>query len=130
MLIGELAQETGLSRHAIRFYEREGLLAPSERLDNGYRSFAPGTVQRLAFITRLKELGFTLSEIDTLLRLREGDNLTCSEAGATIKKRTDEIESEIARLRTLRADLDAFFQPCSTPDPAGKCTPLAELHAE
>ena len=67
--IGQLAKQAGVGVETVRFYEREGLLAEPERRQSGYRQYQNDTVQRLLFIRRAKELGFTLKEIKELLKL-------------------------------------------------------------
>ena len=63
MKIGEVAAAAGLGIDAIRFYEREGLIAAPARRPSGYRDYAPDVVVSLRFIKRAKELGFSLNEI-------------------------------------------------------------------
>ncbi len=68
MLISELAQKTGVSKDTIRFYEKVGLLDPSERCEeNNYRWYGDEVVERLAFIKQGKALGFTLGEIKEVI---------------------------------------------------------------
>lgn len=67
--IGAVARRTGVSIDTIRYYEREGLLPPPRRRASGYRDYDHGTVIRLTFIRRAKELGFPLDEIRELLAL-------------------------------------------------------------
>jgi MerR family transcriptional regulator, copper efflux regulator len=55
----------------LRYYERQGLLADPSRRPSGHRGYEPETVQRIRFIKRAQELGFTLAEIGELLVLRE-----------------------------------------------------------
>ncbi|MGB7480562.1 MAG: MerR family transcriptional regulator [Burkholderiaceae bacterium] len=62
MQIGRLASETGLSRETLRFYEQRGLIR-STRSANSYRTYAPETVQLIAYIRMAQRLGFSLSEI-------------------------------------------------------------------
>jgi len=68
--IGDVAEQTELTVHALRFYEREGLLEEPRRRPSGYRQFDEGIVARMRFIRRAKELGFTLHEIKELLSLK------------------------------------------------------------
>lgn len=64
MLIGELAEFYGVSRKALRLYEKKGIIKPA-RIDagNGYRYYAPEQVQQLNALLELKALGFSLDEI-------------------------------------------------------------------
>ncbi len=83
--IGQVAKAAGIGIDAIRFYEREGLIEKPPRRSSGYRAYSPDVVQRLRFIKRAKELGFSLSEISELLSL-EGN----PKAGAAVVKRLSE----------------------------------------
>jgi hypothetical protein len=69
MHIGELAHKATVNIQTIRFYEREGLLPPPARNDSGYRCYDAGDLDRVTFIKRNQELGFTLEEIKQLLDL-------------------------------------------------------------
>lgn len=67
MKIGELASKTHVSHHTLRFYERQGLIAPTGRSDSGYRLYSDLDVDRVGFILSAKKVGFTLVEIQQLL---------------------------------------------------------------
>ena len=69
MQIGELARAAGVNIQTIRFYEREGLLPAPARSTSGYRSYQPRDLDRVMFIRRNHEIGFTLAEIQQLLHL-------------------------------------------------------------
>lgn len=62
MRISELAARTGASAHALRHYEKLGLIAAA-RSPGGYRVFAEGTVRQVTFIVMGRRIGFTLKEI-------------------------------------------------------------------
>ena len=63
MNVTEFATKTGVSPYAIRYYTRIGLLTPARQSDNRYRRFTNSDVDRLSFIHKAQELGFTLMEI-------------------------------------------------------------------
>jgi DNA-binding transcriptional MerR regulator len=64
--IGELANLVKMSPRTIRYYEEIGLLNSVKRVEGGKRIYTDKDVQRLKFITRLKHLGLTLSEMNEL----------------------------------------------------------------
>ncbi len=64
--IGELANLVNMSPRTIRYYEEIGLLNSVKRIEGGKRVYTDKDVQRLKFITRLKHLGLTLSEMNEL----------------------------------------------------------------
>ncbi|MFC8719141.1 MerR family transcriptional regulator [Kitasatospora sp. NPDC057198] len=104
MRIGELAERTGLSRDALRFYERAGLLAP-HRLPNGYRDFPPEAVPWLRYVRTAQALGFSLAEI-----ARTGAELSVAPDAAEqlselFRQKIALIDARTAELAALRADL-------------------------
>jgi len=77
MTIGKLAKRAGVGVETIRFYERKGLLPEPPRRYSGYREYPESAIDRVRFIRRAKELGFTLKEIGELLELRIRPGTTC-----------------------------------------------------
>lgn len=69
MRTGELARNAGVNLQTIRFYERQGLLSKPARTVSGYRSYQQGDLERVLFIKRNQEIGFTLAEIKQLIDL-------------------------------------------------------------
>ncbi len=67
MLISELSRRTGISRHTIRYYEKFGLIEPHGRQENNYRYYSEDDLATIAFIDRVKRLGFSLREIREFL---------------------------------------------------------------
>ena len=73
--VGELADLTGKTNRALRFYEELDLLKPASRTKGGFRLYDPSAGVRIHWIDRLQELGFSLSEIrDFMSSLREHDS--------------------------------------------------------
>jgi DNA-binding transcriptional MerR regulator len=104
MRIGELAERTGLSKDAIRFYERLGLVT-GKRLGNGYRDFPEETVPWLHYVRTAQALGFTLAEIG-----RHGEELrdapdSAEALSALFQDKIRVIDARMAELAALRADL-------------------------
>ena len=69
MLIGELVARSGLTKDTIRFYEKKGLIALDQksRRENNYKEYSEHVLEKLMLIRRLKDMGFTLTEVDTFL---------------------------------------------------------------
>ena len=111
MRIGEVARRSGVGVETIRYYEREGLLPEPERRPSGYRQYDGSTVERLEYIRRAKDLGFTLKEIGELLDLRVDRTRGCADvralARAKIAVATTLNGSCAARLRTSAQALAA-----------------------
>lgn len=108
MLIGELAKASDMSREALRFYEKRGLIR-SRRASNGYRSYPPETVLLLDYIRAAQRLGFTLAEIgDRLPQLWQAEGAgSGSEISAILQEKLCDIDNRIAMLQALRCDLVA-----------------------
>jgi DNA-binding transcriptional MerR regulator len=73
LTIGQVAERTGFSTSALRYYEELGLVTPTTRTGAGYRLYDDDALLRLAFIARAKRLGCTLDEITDLLGVWDGE---------------------------------------------------------
>lgn len=68
MLIGEIADFFGISRKAMRLYEKKGIIKPVKvDNENGYRYYSAEQVQQLNALLELKALGFSLDEIKMII---------------------------------------------------------------
>jgi MerR family transcriptional regulator, copper efflux regulator len=108
--IGKLAQVTGVGVDTIRYYERNGLIAPQTRLASGYRRYGKEEVTRLRFIRRAQKLGFTLKEIRSLLSLSAGENVARIRQAAAEKLM--DVDARIADLQRVRAGLATLVEAC------------------
>lgn len=78
LLIGDVAERTGLSAPTIRHYESIGLLPRPSRSAAGYRHYTDATVAELRLITKAQALGFSLDEIGEILKLSRAGRASCS----------------------------------------------------
>jgi DNA-binding transcriptional MerR regulator len=102
--IGELSERSGLSRDAIRFYERVGLVE-SRRSPNGYREFAAETVPWLAYVRTAQRLGFSLAEIaEHGEELREAPD-SAAALSALFAKKIAVVDAKMTELAALRQEL-------------------------
>ena len=108
--IGQLAAKTGVPIDTVRYYERDGLLAPAARLASGYRRYGEAEVKRLRFIRRAKALGFSLEDIRGLLALSAGRNV--AEVRRTAVRKLADVEHRIAELERIRSALDTLIEAC------------------
>ncbi|HEX6597234.1 MAG TPA: MerR family transcriptional regulator [Acidimicrobiales bacterium] len=113
MTIGTLARAAGVSVETVRYYERRELLEQPERGD-GYRRYSEADVERLKFVRRAKELGFTLAEIKDLLVSAECRSASGILAAARVK--LGEVEERIVALGSLRDRLDGLVRTCERDD--------------
>lgn len=111
--IGQAAERTGVNLETIRYYERIGLMPAPPRTRGGRRVYSWNHMKRLGFIRRSRELGFSIAEIRTLLRLVDGGKYTCAEVRDITLEHAKEVQRKIADLRRLERSLKEM---------AGKCT--------
>ncbi len=97
MKIGDLAQQTGLSTKAIRYYEDIGVLPDPARSSNGYRSYDSGAVDRSGFIRDAQAAGLALTEIQLILDLRDSGESTCEHTIALLESHLDDVETQLNR---------------------------------
>ena len=110
---GKLAQRVGVHLETVRFYEKEGLLPPASRTASGYRQFAEAAVNRLEFVKRAKELGFSLAEIRELLVLQSEEADCCVEVKDRLQKKLFVVVAKRAELASLEADLRLALRKCN-----------------
>ena len=102
MIVREVARAAGVSPEAVRFYTRIGLLQPSRDRRNGYRMFSDWDVRVVRFTKRAQGLGFTLSEIKTLVHTAKDGATPCPMAREVIARRIAETDRELDALVALR----------------------------
>jgi MerR family transcriptional regulator, copper efflux regulator len=107
MLINELEKKTGLTRHAIRFYERQGFLGEQtiRREENNYRDYAEETVDYLMMLKAGQAAGFTLTELKDLISAEEANELSSERKVELMRKKMQEIERKKAELDQIQAYL-------------------------
>ena len=109
--IGEAAQQSGVTAANIRYYEKEGLLAPGLRSDNSYRLYAGTDVHRLRFIRLCRAMDMSLDEVRTLLALDWSKKEDCDAARDTLDEHLQHVRARLAELQALEADLLALRHP-------------------
>ena len=130
LTIGQLAKIAGVGVETVRFYERKGLLAEPNRRPSGYRQYGEEVVNRLRFIKRAKELGFTLNEIKELLSLRLDLTTTCADVKERAEEKIDDIEAKIRTLRRMKNALVKVTKACSGRGGTSECPILETLDKE
>ena len=120
MKIGEVAKLAGTGIETIRFYEREGLLPQPQRRPSGYRQYDEATVERLDYIRRAKDLGFTLAEVRDLLALSFAAT-ACEHVRRRAEAKIADIEGKIRSLRQMRRSLGRIVDRCRATNSAEDC---------
>lgn len=124
---GEVAARAGVNVQTLRYYERRGLLEEPERRASGYREYSPDAVQLIRFIKRAQELGFTLAEVEALLRLRSDQETACSEVRTAAEAKIEDIEQKIRDLRAMKRALGTLVASCATEGSPRHCPILEAL---
>ena len=94
--IGELAKATGTKAETVRYYERIGLLPEPARTSGNYRAYSRPHLERLSFIRRARDLGFSLDQVRALLRLADDREQSCAEVDRIAKLHLTEVDRKIA----------------------------------
>lgn len=124
MTIGTLAERSSVGVETIRYYEREGLLPKPARSSSGYRVYPDDAVERVRFIRRAKDLGFTLEEIGELLALKVTHGKSCRSVRDRALAKLGDIDGKMNDLRRMRRALSALVERCSGEEGIDDCTIL------
>lgn len=103
---------TGTKVETIRYYERIGLLAAPERTAGNYRAYTSEHLNRLSFIRRSRDLGFSLDQVRELLDLSDDRDRPCDAVDAIAKEHLADVDRKIADLRALRRELGNLLAQC------------------
>ena len=112
LTIGQLSKETGCKVPTIRYYEEIDLMPAPLRTTGNQRRYDPKHVERLNFIQHCRELGFNQKAIRDLLRLTEQPNQSCESVTEIARTHLDELNQRIARLATLKLELERMIEVC------------------
>ena len=113
MQIGAVAKKIGVSVDAVRFYERNGLLPRPPRTEGGYRRYAENDLETLAFVRRAQGLGFKLSEIRGLLRLRGNRLQPCAPVKRRLQEKLADVRRRLNDLHKLEHELRVALRSCN-----------------
>ena len=116
MNIGQAAKHTGLSAKMIRYYESIDLLPQAGRSDSGYRQYSAKDLERLRFIKRARDLGFSLEEVGKLLALWQDQQRSSADVKALAEQHIRELNEKIAQMTALRDTLEHLASHCQGDD--------------
>ncbi len=111
MNIGQAAERTGLPTKTIRYYEEIGLVE-ADRQDNGYRDYGQTHVEKLRFVGRARDLGFTIEDCRNLLDLYENKRRASADVKALATEHLSDIDRKIAELNAMRDTLAKLIRAC------------------
>jgi MerR family copper efflux transcriptional regulator len=127
LTIGEVAAQAKVHIETLRYYERRGLVARPPRSVSNYRRYPQEAVQRVRFIKRAQELGFSLNDIKELLSLRAAPEAECGEIRAHAEAKIKDINDKIASLTAMKHALSKLVRECSGEGPLTECPILESL---
>ncbi len=127
MKISELAKRAGCDVETVRFYEKSGLLDDPVRTAAGYRQYQAVHLERLQFIRHCRSLQVGLQDIRTLLELQARPTAGCEHVDAILERHIAAIQSRMATLRLLEAQLTALRHQCHTSHSVEECGILKNL---
>mgnify|MGYP000533368829 CR=1 FL=1 len=99
MRTGQVEALTGLSRHTLRYYEREGLLVGVQRSSSGYRIYADNAIDQINLIKGLKALGFGINEIRSVLNAINDKAMNCVDGANLLALKRASIERQVQQLK-------------------------------
>ncbi len=122
--VGELARRTGKTVRALHLYEEMGLLNPVHRSKGGFRLYAPSAVNRVEWIGKLQDAGFSLHQLKELLHGVSEQGGLASMAMERVRQvfadRLAETRDQVRRLKQLEQDLEAslaYLEGCRSCEP-------------
>jgi len=128
LTIGKLAMLADVSTDTLRYYEREGLIAPSSKSAGGYRLYDENAARRVRFIKQAQHCGFTLAEIRDLLAVRARDSACCGDVRKIAMEKKLQLENKIRLMKTMSQVLDRLITDCiEETHPVDECPILTAL---
>lgn len=119
--IGQVAKQSDISVETVRYYEKRGLLPTPQRLDSGYRVYPETVLQRLHFIHRCKDLGFSLQEIRELLNLQTEPETSSALVKEQVEHKIGLVKLKIAELKKIEHSLEQLSDLCCGDGPISDC---------
>ncbi len=125
--IGLVAQQAGVGVETVRFYQRRGLIQEPPTPARGFRVYPEETIERIRFIRRAKDLGFTLGEIAGLLELKVDPGQNCASVKSFALDKITLIEEKIGSLDDIRQQLVRLTEACDNGKRTSECAILEAL---
>ena len=128
--IGALARQVQCTVPTIRYYESVGLLPRAARQDGGHRLYMDADVDRLTFIRRCREFGFSMEQVRSLASLGQDERRSCLELRDVAATHLTSVHARITELQGLAHSLQTFIATCDgtcAGGPGPQCTILDDL---
>lgn len=111
LTISKIAEMAGVGVETVRFYQRKELLREPKAV-GAFRIYLPEDAQKIIFIKRAQDLGFTLNEVKELLELNTKSRVTCSTVKLKTERKIKEIEDKVADLHRMKKSLTQLACAC------------------
>jgi DNA-binding transcriptional MerR regulator len=131
--IGALAKRTGTNAPTIRYYEQIGLLPKASRQMGSQRVYDDQDAQRVSFIRRCRDFGFSIEQVRLLTSLFEDRERSCNEARDLAQSHLEAVREKLSELLQLERSIAAFVESCDRScagGPGPDCVILDELAVE
>jgi len=130
MTVNEFSRSSDVPPHVVRYYARIGLLQPARHPDNGYKLFTRADADRMQFIRKAQNLGYSLDEIRRFLAVSSKGKSVCGEVRAILRQHVRENRQKLEELQTLQRRMERALSlweqlPDGEPDEDHVC-PLIE----
>lgn len=131
MRIGEAARAAGVGVETIRYYERQGIITQPARPETGkrVRQYPTQTVEQIRFIREAQQLGFSLREIQDLIRLQDHGS-SCGAVRRQATEKLAEVNDRIDRLMAIKTALQALIEQCPGRGDLRRCSILHALRGK
>ena len=110
--IGELSRITQVKIETIRYFEKIGIMPIPQRNRSGYRIYSTPHIERLWFVRRSRELGFSQPEVRKLLTLVDEHTYSCREVREMTSRHLSAVRGKIKDLRKLEKALANMVSEC------------------
>lgn len=130
LTIGKLALCAEVTADTLRYYEKEGLLAPARKTDAGYRLYDDEAIRRLRFVRQAQQCGFSLAEIRELLALKNSNAACCKDVRSVAIEKKLQLEHKIKALKAMSQALNELITICDDETrPLDECPILTALES-
>ena len=109
---GQLAKHSGVKAETIRYYESCGLIKPPLRTSGGHRIYSADDANRVTFIRRCRELGFSLKEVNGLTELAYNDDISWTQVRELTSDHIVDVQGKIKDLKKMERVLKSMINQC------------------
>lgn len=111
--IGKVATASGVGVETVRYYQRRGLIEEPRPLATSFREYPGSVVDRIRFIKRAQDLGFTLAEIEELLGICDRPGASRGKVRLLAERKLETIRQKIFDLQQMESTLSHLVEQCS-----------------